>query len=102
MREGTAPRARPSRRDRSTRAGSAAVVASPFDTSGERSPGRLLAAGESAPDFEGIAHTGMRVRLSAFGPDPVVVLFFPDDRDAASVAVLREFRDDWLEFSGVL
>jgi peroxiredoxin Q/BCP len=70
----------------------------PLDTSWQRSPGRALAAGETAPDFEGIAHTGMRVRLSAFGEAPVVVLFYPDDRDQGSITEAREFRDAWLRF----
>jgi peroxiredoxin Q/BCP len=72
--------------------------AAPLDTAWQRSPGRLLAAGEAAPDFEGIAHTGMRVRLSAFTAAPVVVLFYPGDRDPGSVAEAREFRDAWLRF----
>jgi len=76
----------------------ATPVAAPLDTAWQRSPGRLLAAGEAAPDFEGIAHTGMRVRLSAFTDAPVVVLFYPGDREPASVAEAREFRDAWLRF----
>ncbi|HEX4340955.1 MAG TPA: redoxin domain-containing protein [Polyangiaceae bacterium] len=75
-----------------------ALTAAPLDTSWQRSPGRLLAAGDVAPDFEGIAHTGMRVRLSAFTERPVVVLFYPGDRDPASVTEVREFRDAWLRF----
>jgi peroxiredoxin Q/BCP len=75
----------------------AAAVARPLDTSWEQSPSTLLAAGAIAPDFEGIAHTGMRVRLSSLATAPVVVVFYPDDRDAGAVAALREFRDSWLE-----
>ena len=73
-------------------------VAAPLDTSWQGNPGRLLAQGDAAPDFEGIAHTGMRVRLSAFTEKPVVVLFYPGDRDPASVTEAREFRDAWLRF----
>ena len=62
----------------------------------------MLAAGDVAPDFEGIAHTGMRVRLSAFTDRPVVVLFYPGDRDPASVTEAREFRDSWLRFNGAI
>jgi len=76
----------------------APAVAVPLDTSWQRSPGRLLAAGDAAPDFEGIAHTGMRVRLSLFTERPVVVLFYPGDRDPASITEAREFRDAWLRF----
>jgi peroxiredoxin Q/BCP len=79
-------------------ASSAPLSAAPLDTSWQRNPGRLLAAGDAAPDFEGIAHTGMRVRLSAFTDRPVVILFYPADRDAGSVTELREFRDAWLRF----
>ena len=81
-------------------AGSAAVAPRPLDTSWEQNPGRPLVAGEPAPNFEGIAHTGMRVRLSSFTTEPVVVLFYPDDRDAASLSELRDFRDQWLSFTG--
>jgi peroxiredoxin Q/BCP len=49
-----------------------------------------------APDFEGIAHTGMRVRLSAFLSRPAVVYFYPDDRTPDAVAEARGFRDVWL------
>jgi peroxiredoxin Q/BCP len=80
-------------------AGSGApLTAAPLDTSWQRSPGRLLAAGDVAPDFEGIAHTGMRFRLSAFTDRPVVVLFYPGDREPGSVTEAREFRDAWLRF----
>ena len=72
--------------------------AAPLDTSWQQTPGRLLAAGAAAPDFEGIAHTGMRVRLSAFGEADVIVVFYPGDRDPASITQLREFRDAWLRF----
>jgi peroxiredoxin Q/BCP len=75
-------------------------TAAPLDTSWQRNPGRLLAPGDVAPDFEGIAHTGMRVRLSAFTEKPVVVLFYPGDRDRGSVTELRDFRDAWLRFEG--
>jgi thioredoxin-dependent peroxiredoxin len=81
-------------------AGSAAAAPRPHDTSWEQSPGRPLVAGEPAPNFEGIAHTGMRVRLSSFTTEPVVVLFYPDDRDAASLSELRDFRDQWLSLTG--
>lgn len=80
--------------------GSAASRAAPLDTSWQRSSSRLLAPGDVAPDFEGIAHTGMRVRLSAFTDKPVILLFYPGDRDPASITEAREFRDAWLRFNG--
>ena len=42
-----------------------------------------LAVGEAAPNFEGIAHTGMRVRLSSFLGKPVVVYFYSEDKSPA-------------------
>jgi peroxiredoxin Q/BCP len=80
--------------------GGTSFKAAPLDTSWQRSPGRLLAAGDVAPDFEGIAHTGMRVRLSAITDKPVVVYFYPGDRDPASITEARDFRDAWLRFEG--
>jgi peroxiredoxin Q/BCP len=68
----------------------------PLDTSWERDPGHQLQAGEAAPDFEGIAHTGMRVRLSAFLARPVVVYFYKGDKTAEGTAEARGFRDAWL------
>lgn len=68
----------------------------PLDTSWQRESSRLLAAGETAPDFEGIAHTGMRVRLSRFLEKPAVVVFYDADGSAAAQALVRELRDGWL------
>lgn len=93
-------RASPSGTGSSAAGSGTAFAAAPLDTSWQRSPGRLLAAGDAAPDFEGIAHTGMRVRLSAFIEKPVVVFFYPGDRDPGSVTEAREFRDAWLRFEG--
>ncbi len=71
----------------------------PLDTSWQRDPARLLAAGDLAPDFEGIAHTGMRVRLSAFLSKPVVVYFYGADKTPAAVAEATGFRDAWLHLN---
>lgn len=71
----------------------------PLDTSWQRDPGRLLAPGDSAPDFEGIAHTGMRVRLSALLERPVVVYFYASDGTPAAEDAAREFRDAWLKMT---
>jgi peroxiredoxin Q/BCP len=68
----------------------------PLDTSWEQNPGRPLAPKDRAPDFEGIAHTGMRVRLSAFLERPVVVFFYGADKTPAAAAEVRGFRDAWL------
>ena len=74
----------------------------PLDTSWEHDPGRLLAVSETAPDFEGIAHTGMRVRLSSFLQKPVVVYFYGSDRSPDAATEARGFRDAWLRFSQVV
>jgi peroxiredoxin Q/BCP len=68
----------------------------PLDTSWERDPGRLAAVGDPAPDFEGIAHTGMRVHLSSFLEKPAVVFFYGTDRSAEAASEVRGFRDAWL------
>jgi peroxiredoxin Q/BCP len=59
----------------------------------------LLAAGDRAPDFEGIAHTGMRVKLSAFSGKPTVVYFAPRDASPEGAAEARGYRDDWMKFN---
>jgi peroxiredoxin Q/BCP len=56
----------------------------------------LLTSGEAAPNFEGVAHTGMRVRLSAFLEKPVVVYFYGADRSSEATTTARAFRDDWM------
>ncbi|HVU04629.1 MAG TPA: peroxiredoxin [Polyangiaceae bacterium] len=70
----------------------------PLDTSWEQNPGRLLAPKERAPDFEGIAHTGMRVRLSSFSGKTVVVFFYGADKTPEATAEVRAFRDAWMRF----
>jgi peroxiredoxin Q/BCP len=77
--------------------GAATVVAAPLDTSWERESGHLLAQGEAAPDFEGVAHTGMRVKLSKLGDRPVVVYFYSTDRSPESEREARGFRDSWMK-----
>lgn len=71
----------------------------PIDTSWQHDSTRLLAAGDSAPDFEGIGHTGMRVRLSAFLDRPAVVCFYDADGSATAADQVRELRDHWLELA---
>ena len=77
----------------------AAPAPRPLDTSWQSDPGRLLAAGDLAPDFEGIAHTGMRVRLGAFLDKPVVVYFCERDGAAPCTALARQIRDAWLQLN---
>jgi peroxiredoxin Q/BCP len=73
----------------------------PLDTSWEHDPGHVLTSGERAPDFEGVAHTGMRVRLSAFLDKPAVVYFYAADRSQEATATARSFREDWLRLLDV-
>jgi peroxiredoxin Q/BCP len=79
------------------------VVATPppIDTSWERVEPHMLAAPARAPDFEGVAHTGMRVRLSAFRDKPAVVYFYSDDRSSEAASAARSFRDQWLRLLDV-
>lgn len=46
--------------------------------------------------FEGIAQTGMRVRLTSFLDKPVVVYFYPSDTSPDATSEARGFRDAWL------
>ena len=71
----------------------------PLDTNWQHDPGHLLAEGDRAPDFEGIAHTGMRVRLSRFSGKPVVVYFCSNDASAEGAAEARGYRDNWMRFN---
>jgi peroxiredoxin Q/BCP len=72
----------------------------PLDTNWRRDPGRLLSAGEPAPDFEGIAHSGMRVKLSTFfSGKPVVVYFAAKDGSNEGAAEARGYRDNWMRFN---
>ena len=71
----------------------------PLDTNWRREPGHLLSQGERAPDFEGIAHTGMRVKLSRFSGKPVVVYFCAKDASPEGTAEARGYRDSWMLFN---
>ena len=71
----------------------------PLDTNWQRDPGRLLAVHERAPDFEGIAHTGMRVKLSSFSGKPVVIYFATTDASGEGTAEARGFRENWMRFN---
>jgi len=71
----------------------------PLDTNWQRDPGHLLSQGDRAPDFEGIAHTGMRVKLSRFSGKPVVVYFCSEDATPEGTAEARGYRDNWMRFN---
>lgn len=71
----------------------------PLDTNWQRNPGHALRVGDRAPDFEGIAHTGMRVRLSGFSGKPVVVYFASTDASPEGTAEARTYRDQWMRFN---
>jgi peroxiredoxin Q/BCP len=51
--------------------------------------------------FEGIAQTGMRVRLSSFLDKPVVVYFYSADTSPEAASEARGFRDAWLRIAPV-
>ena len=71
----------------------------PLDTNWRRELGHLLSQGDRAPDFEGIAHTGMRVKLSRFYGKPVVVYFGSTDASPEGTAEARGYRDNWMRFN---
>jgi peroxiredoxin Q/BCP len=70
----------------------------PLDTSWEHDSPRLLAVGDRAPDFEGIGHTGMRVKLSSFLDKPACIYFYGKDGADDATAAARGFRDAWMGF----
>jgi peroxiredoxin Q/BCP len=72
----------------------------PLDTSWQSDPGRLLAAGDRAPPFEGIGHTGMRVRLASLLDAAVVVYFYGGDTSAEATTLAEGFRNSWLVLHG--
>jgi peroxiredoxin Q/BCP len=71
----------------------------PLDTNWQHDPGHILSQGDRAPDFEGIAHTGMRVKLSRFSGKPVVVYFCSKDASPEGTAEARGYRDNWMRFN---
>jgi len=77
---------------------SARAPVPPLDKSWQQDPSHPLAAGDKAPDFEGIAHTGMRVQLSSLLTDPVVLYFCDRDVAPECTAEARNFRDQWLGY----
>lgn len=71
----------------------------PLDTNWQHDPGHLLSQGDRAPDFEGIAHTGMRVKLSRFSGKPVIVYFCSKDASPEGTTEARGYRDNWMRFN---
>jgi peroxiredoxin Q/BCP len=81
----------------SASASTSAAVPPPISTTWQTAPGHLLGSGEHAPDFEAIAHTGQRLRLSEFLSKPVVVLFYSGNAAPDNLTRLRQIRDAWLD-----
>jgi peroxiredoxin Q/BCP len=71
----------------------------PLDTNWQHDPGHVLSQGDHAPDFEGIAHTGMRVKLSRFLGKPVVVYFCSKDASQEGTVEARGYRDNWMRIN---
>ena len=62
----------------------------------------VLPVGSEAPDFEGIADDGNRIRLSEFtSKGPVVMYFYPKDETPGCTAEACAFRDEWDDFKKV-
>jgi thioredoxin-dependent peroxiredoxin len=57
----------------------------------------LLSVGAPAPDIEGVAHNGEKVKLSALRGKPVVVYFYPKDNTSGCTIEAQEIRDLWQE-----
>lgn len=61
----------------------------------QHAPGHLLEAGDQAPDFSVIAHTGSRVKLSQYRGSHVVIYFYPKDQSPGCTIEADAFRDRW-------
>ena len=63
-----------------------------------------LAVGQSAPDFEAVAHDGAAIRPSALAGKHVVLYFYPKDETPGCTKEACAFRDAWkdLEAAGVV
>ena len=60
----------------------------------------LLSVGAPAPDVEGVAQTGEKVKLSELRGKPVVVYFYPKDNTPGCTIEAQEIRDLWQEIGG--
>ena len=61
------------------------------------SAAQLLSAGELAPDFVALAHTGAKVRLSELSNKPVLLVFYDKNGSTASGAVFEALGREWLD-----
>ena len=59
----------------------------------------LLRAGETAPNFPAMFHTGQRAELDEFLKQPVVVVFGPEASSAPLISHLHGLRDFWLSIN---
>ncbi|HVJ17535.1 MAG TPA: peroxiredoxin [Polyangiaceae bacterium] len=57
----------------------------------------LLSVGAPAPDVEGVAHNGEKIKLSDLRGKPVVVYFYPKDNTPGCTVEAQEIRDLWQE-----
>ncbi len=57
-----------------------------------------LPVGAKAPDFETVAHSGQRVKLSELRGKNVVLYFYPKDDTPGCTIEAREIRDEWPRF----
>ena len=64
-------------------------------SAGAASPSGLALVGTSAPDIEGVAQNGDKVRLADFRGRPVVVYFYPKDDTPGCTAEAQGMRDEW-------
>jgi peroxiredoxin len=62
-------------------------------------PDRALAAGDVVNDFQAIAHTGERVRLSRYLDKPALLYFCAQDTAVTCAALAGGIRDHWLELN---
>lgn len=58
----------------------------------------LAVEGSEAPDFEAVAHSGQRVKLSELRGKNVVLYFYPKDDTPGCTIEAREIRDEWPRF----
>lgn len=61
-----------------------------------KAPREPLTAGQAAPDFTALSHTGYSVRLDDLLQKPVAVYFCPTGLDTSCEGLARALRDRWL------
>jgi peroxiredoxin Q/BCP len=57
----------------------------------------LVHVGEIAPDFEAVAHSGQKLKLSELRGKNVVLYFYPKDDTRGCTIEAQGFRDGWLD-----